>query len=111
MINIQDNRTNHLLTKVDITEANLNNADKFRDELVGLLDQHQKKVVVDLGSISYMDSSFLGALVSALKYAISVNSDVILVGLRKDIYELFTLIRLDKVFKIYKDFDEATAAV
>ena len=59
--------------------------------------------------VEYIDSSFLGALVSSLKHVISFKSDIILVGMRKDIVNLFALIRLDKVFKIYDNFNDALA--
>jgi anti-sigma B factor antagonist len=110
MININKEQNGYILAAVDVTEANLNNADQFKAELVKLLDTQSNKIVVDLSSVSYMDSSFLGALVSGLKHAISLKSDVLLVGLKKDIYDLFTLIRLDKVFKIYNSFEDVLTA-
>lgn len=106
MIDIIKQENGYLLTKLDVSEANLNNSEKFKSELINLLDGHNEKIVIDLNRVSYMDSSFLGALVAGLKHAISLNSDVMLVSLKKDINDLFTLIRLDKVFKIYKDFDD-----
>ncbi|RVU02714.1 anti-sigma factor antagonist [Mucilaginibacter limnophilus] len=110
MIDIQEERPDYLLAKVNLMEANLNNADKFRDELVNLLNKYGKRVVLDLSKITYMDSSFLGALVSALKHAIANSSDVILIHLKKDIHDLFALIRLDKVFKIHKNLEAFTTA-
>ena len=110
MISINKEQNGYLVVSLDITEANLNNSDLFKTELVKLMDEHSKKVVIDMGKIDYMDSSFLGALVSALKHAMSIKSDLILVCLRKDIFDLFTLIRLDKVFKIYDNFDEVLIA-
>ncbi|RYZ93134.1 MAG: anti-sigma factor antagonist [Sphingobacteriaceae bacterium] len=106
MIDIVKQENGYLLTKLDVSEANLNNSDKFKSGLINLLDGHNEKVVIDMSRVSYMDSSFLGALVAGLKHAISLNSDVILVGLKKDINDLFTLIRLDKVFKIHKNFED-----
>lgn len=110
MINITTEQNDYVLATLDATEANLNNADAFKAELITLLDTHGKKIVLDLSKVSYMDSSFLGALVSALKHAIAKKLDVLLVGLKKDIYDLFTLIRLDKVFKIYNNFDDVIKA-
>ncbi len=109
MIDIETVTDNYAALKTNITEANLNNSEKFKAELVALIDEHNKKIVLDLSSISYMDSSFLGALVSSLKHAIAAKSDILLVGLKPDIHNLFSLIRLDKVFKIYKNLTEATA--
>lgn len=111
MITINKEQSGYLLLTLDVTEANLNNSDQFKTELVALLNKHpQLKLAVDMGKVDYMDSSFLGALVSALKHAISLKSDVVLTGLKKDIFDLFSLIRLDKVFKIYNRFDDVLNA-
>lgn len=109
MISIDKEYDEYISLKADINEANLNNADKFKTALITILDTHSKKAVLDLSSINYMDSSFLGALVSSLKHAIAKKSDIVLIGLQPDIKNLFALIRLDKVFKIYKDINEVIA--
>lgn len=108
MIDIITNQDNYLLVDVNIQEANMANADTFKSEVIGLLDRYHKKVVLSLHHVNYIDSTFLGALVSALKHAISLKLDIALVGLNKDIRDLLTLIRLDKVFKIYDTFSDAT---
>ena len=109
MISIHKENDGALLLNLNLKEANLENADEFKADLITLLDDHQKKVVLDMHQVEYIDSSFLGALVAALKYAISLKLDIALVGLRKDINDLFELIRLDKVFKIYPSFDDIPA--
>lgn len=109
MIRIETDAEGYVSLKTTIKEANLNNSDNFRAELVAILDKHRKRAILDMSSIGYMDSSFLGTLVSALKHAIAIKTDIVLVGLQPDIQNLFTLIRLDKVFKIYKTLNEATA--
>ncbi|NCD72245.1 STAS domain-containing protein [Mucilaginibacter agri] len=110
MIDIIKEQNNYLLVDIKLHEANMASADAFKTEIVSLLDTHHKKVILSLHQVNYIDSTFLGALVSALKHAISLKLDIALVGLKKDIYDLMTLIRLDKVFKIYDSFTDATTA-
>jgi anti-sigma B factor antagonist len=107
MIKVVKEGPKYIVADVTITEANLSNSDQFKAELVGLLDQYKKVVIVDLQELKYVDSAFLGALVSSLKYAMSLQLDIILVGLRSDIKDLIKLIRLDKVFKIYNYAEDA----
>lgn len=109
MISIETDTEGYIALKTTINEADLNNSEKFKAELIALLDQYHKKTILDMSSIGYMDSSFLGALVSSLKHAIAIKTDILLTGLRPDIHNLFTLIRLDKVFKIYKNLNDAIA--
>ena len=88
-------------------EANLSNADQFKEEMIRLMVDGAKLIAVSFENVDYIDSSFLGSLVVALKYAIPRNIDIYLVALKPDVHNLLTLIRMDKVFKIYKDQQEA----
>lgn len=110
MIDIIKEDTNHLLADLQVNEANLSNAEQFKAELIGLIDTYNKKILLSLHQVNYVDSSFLGALVAALKHAIAHKTDIALIGLKKDVHDLLTLIRLDKVFKIYESFSEAISA-
>ncbi len=107
MINIEKEGDDYLLVSLHLKEANLGNADEFKALLIGMFDQHRKTIMLSLAEVEYIDSSFLGALVAALKHVISFKSDIILVSLRKDIADLFSLIRLDKVFKTRSSFADA----
>lgn len=110
MIKIYKEDDANLLLDLQLKDANMGNADDFKTSLINLFDSHQKKrMIINMEDVEYIDSSFLGALVSALKHVISFKSDIILVGMRKDIVNLFALIRLDKVFKIYDNFNDALA--
>jgi anti-sigma B factor antagonist len=106
MIAIYKEDSQRLLLNLNIKEANLANADEFKAEAIALFNQYRKNIVLNLAQVEYIDSAFLGALVAILKHVISFQSDLVLVGLHKDIADLFSLIRLDKVFKIFPGFDD-----
>jgi len=107
MIKIIKDEINHLLIEITVTEANLDNSDLFKSQVTQLLDRHKKNLIIDLNTVDYIDSSFLGALVAILKHAMAMKLEVILVGLKKDVNDLLMLIRLDKVFKIYTNYEDA----
>ena len=111
MINVIEEGHAYLLADVNVTKTNLNGSDKIRTDLIHLLNEHNKIIILDLHEVKYMDSAFLGSLVSALKYAISIQQNIILAGLKADIRELIRMIRLDKVFRIYNNTEEALIAV
>lgn len=96
-----------LVVRINIKEAGLKVAEQFKQTLFDLLDEGNPYLVIDFEEVTYIDSSFLGSLVSGLKYALSKGSDIALVNLHKDIFGLFELIRMDKVFKIYSSVDDA----
>ncbi|KAA0993775.1 STAS domain-containing protein [Dyadobacter aurulentus] len=92
-------------------EANLSNADLFKEEMITLMVNGSKLIVVSFENVKYIDSSFLGSLVVALKYGLPRSIDIYLVSLKPDVHNLLTLIRMDKVFKIFKDYEQAMEAL
>ncbi|MCF0048704.1 STAS domain-containing protein [Dyadobacter sp. LJ53] len=91
-------------------EASLANAEMFKEEMITLVANGAKLIVVSFENVDYIDSSFLGSLVVALKYAMPRNVDIYLVSLKPDVKSLLTMIRMDKVFKIFRDFEEVMEA-
>jgi anti-sigma B factor antagonist len=110
MLTLLNQSPTHLLVQVDINEANLNHSEAFKTQLVSLLNTERRSVWLDMQQVTYVDSSFLGALVASLKHAMGMGCDLVLLALQKDVNDLLKLIRLDKVFKIYPDEQAATAA-
>ena len=96
-----------VLADLKLKEANLVEAEKFKGEMIKLIDQGHKQVIVSFKEVASVDSSFLGALVSSLKYAMSNKADIAVAFLNKDIHNLFKLIRMDKVFKVYTALPES----
>lgn len=92
---------------VFLSRATLAKAVKFKDHVTELINEGINKFVVDLGICEYVDSTFLGAMVSLLKKVNSINGDLRLVY-NKDMPSLvFVLTRMDKVFKVFNGLDEA----
>lgn len=102
MITNSVNHEGYLAVELELKEASLATADQFKAEMVLLIDTADKYFIIDFKKVDFVDSSFLGALVSALKYAMTKNADIAVANLNKDIDNLFRLIRMDKVFKIYE---------
>ncbi|MES2377172.1 MAG: STAS domain-containing protein [Bacteroidota bacterium] len=108
MIKVYKEHNDILLVTLDIKEASLENGDAFKAEVIKLFDKYHKSIAIDMSTVEYIDSSFLGSIVSVFKHLISFQAEVVLVGLSKDITNLFALTRLDKVFKIYNTFNEVS---
>lgn len=108
MIKVYKEHKDILLVTLDIKEASLENGDTFKAEIIKLFDKYHKSIAIDMSAVEYIDSSFLGSIVSVFKHMISFQAEIVLVGLSKDLTNLFALTRLDKVFKIYRTFDEVT---
>lgn len=98
-----------LVVRITVREAGLKVAEQFKQNIFDLLDEGHPYLIIDFEEVTYVDSSFLGALVSGLKYALFKESDIALVNLHKDILGLFELIRMDKVFTIYSNLQDAVS--
>jgi anti-sigma B factor antagonist len=68
------------------------------------------RVLVNLENTSFIDSTALAALVQALKRCQQVQGELFLCGLRRPVYMIFELTRLDKAFNIFVDEEHALKA-
>lgn len=66
-----------------------------------------KKVVVDLVKVGYIDSSGLATLVEMLKKTKSQGGKLGLAGVSDKVKSLFEITKLDKLFGIFPNRDEA----
>ena len=84
-------------------------AGEFRTMLLSLIDQGHRHLVVDLKDVMFIDSSGLGALVSALKTIKrgSGSGDVRLARVQPPVVSLLEIIRLNRVFTTYPTVEQA----
>ena len=79
----------------------------LRDTIKDLLGKGQKKILLNLGDVSYIDSSGIGELVSAFTTVRNQGGELKLLNLTKKVHDLLQITKLYTVFDV-KD-DEATA--
>ena len=60
-----------------------------------------KKLIINLTNVEFVDSSFLGAIVSGLKKVTAIKGDIKILGLQPPVRAMFELTRLYKVFEIF----------
>ena len=79
----------------------------LRDTVKDLLGKGQKKILLNLGNINYIDSSGIGELVSAFTTVRNSGGELKLLNLTKKVHDLLQITKLYTVFDV-KD-DEASA--
>jgi anti-sigma B factor antagonist len=79
----------------------------LRDTVKDLLRKGQKKILLNLGDVSYIDSSGLGEMVSAFTTTRNLGGELKLLHLTKKVHDLLQITKLYTVFDV-KD-DEAAA--
>jgi anti-sigma B factor antagonist len=83
-------------------------APAFKQAVVQLVEGGDRRLVLDLSGVAFLDSSGLGALVSILK-ALGTQGSLAVCGAQGSVLALFKLTRMDKVFAIHADRAEALA--
>ncbi len=83
---------------------------QLRDAIRGLISKGQKRILLNMADVNYIDSSGLGELVSAFTTAKNQQADVKLLSLTKKVHDLLQLTKLYTVFDIKDDEAGAIAA-
>lgn len=81
---------------------------QFKDAMRALTDNVSGRIVLDLSSVDFIDSSGLGAIVAAMKQ-LSPAQKLELAGLRPAVSKVFKLTRMDSVFTIHASREAATS--
>ncbi|MFQ6110621.1 MAG: STAS domain-containing protein [Nitrospinota bacterium] len=88
-------------------EVDLYSSPRMRDALLKLIKARAKAIIINLGGVSYMDSSGIATLVEGLQRCREYGGSFRLVGLKPDVMQVFRLARLTDAFEIYGDEAEA----
>ncbi len=80
---------------------------QLRDAVRDLLSKGQKHILLNLGNVSYIDSSGIGELVSAFTTVKNQGGELKLLNLTRKVHDLLQITKLYTVFDV-KD-DEASA--
>ena len=82
------------------------------NQLFGLVDEdHRDKIVLDFTNVEYLSSAALGKLITMDKKVKSSKGKLRLCCIRPDIYEVFAITKLNKLFTICENQDEALASL
>jgi anti-sigma B factor antagonist len=76
-------------------------ASALRETIRGLVAKDQKKVLLNLSEVSYIDSSGIGELVSGFTSVTNHGGQLKLLGLTKRVQDLLQITKLYTVFDIY----------
>src|SRR5688572_10870340 len=92
-------------------EVDLYTAPEFKQQLLEVIRQGAKDVVVDFTETTFIDSTTLGVLVGGVKRLRPNGGRLSLVCSDRNIAKIFEITGLNKVFDIYESRDEAVASV
>ncbi len=80
-----------------ITVANVS---ELKSTLIGKLKENKGRIELDLKNIKFMDSTGISVLISSLKESRINGNKFVITNVQQDVYKLFELMKLDKIFDI-----------
>ena len=91
-------------------ELDLHSSPVVKEQLETAIDAQRPKVVVDLSGVSYIDSSGLAVFIEAMQRVAGYGGTFAICGLQEHVRHIFSIARLDQVFRIFPDQAAAIAA-
>jgi anti-sigma B factor antagonist len=92
-------------------EIDLYTAPEFKQQLLEVIGEGAKHVVVDLTDTTFIDSTTLGVLVGGVKRLRPEGGQLSIVCSDRNITKIFEITGLNRVFPIHETVEEALAAV
>ena len=79
----------------------------LKDKIHSLVFQGRKQIVLNMGNVSFVDSTGLGALVATYVTAKNNSGHIKLVNLTKRLHDLLVISKLVNVFETFDSEDDA----
>ncbi|MBC8185641.1 STAS domain-containing protein [candidate division KSB1 bacterium] len=94
---------------VNITEKRiyLGITDIFREEMISVVENTYDEMIINLENVAVMNSAGLGVLIMARDKIKKINGRIKLTNLQPLMQDIFSRMRLDTLFEIYANVEEA----
>ena len=85
--------------------------DLLRDTVEDQLEEGARALVLEMGDLRYVDSAALGEMVACRRRATNAGAGFGVAGAQGKVRDMLRLTRLDVLIDVYRDLDEAWAAL
>lgn len=102
MDTIQEKNNNFVVLKLrgKLDAAAVNG---LKNHIKSMIKESNTKIILDMGSVDFIDSSGLGCLVACFRSVVKVEGDMKISCLQDQVRSLFELTRLHRLFDIFED--------
>ena len=70
-------------------------------------DEDRQRMILDFQKVKILSSQMLGVLIGMLKRIHSSKGRIVICGIKRDLYKVFKITNLDKLFSFYKNEGKA----
>ncbi|MEX0811560.1 MAG: STAS domain-containing protein [Chitinophagales bacterium] len=102
-----EKKEKYTLFKLEDEKLNTINAPKLKSELVILNAGGVKNIILDLGEVTFVDSSGLSAILIGNRLCKNINGTFAAVNLNDYVLKLVKISQLDSILNIFPTIDEA----
>jgi len=88
-------------------EIDMYSSPELRNALMTLINKKTKTLYIDFKDVTYMDSSGIATFVEGLKTMKAYGGRLKLIGLSEGIMEIFRFSKLDNIFEIFGNIEDA----
>ncbi len=98
-----------LIVSPALEKLDMSTAGEFKKLMAPVMEEN-KRVVLDMEAITFVDSSGLGAILSCLRELSSAGGDLKLCHVQKRVRIMFELVRMHRILAIWNTPEEAVEA-
>ncbi|WP_051295073.1 STAS domain-containing protein [Maridesulfovibrio bastinii] len=98
----------NLIFRISAERIDTTNAVDFRAVVENSLDNEFRNYILDFSKVGLIDSSGFSVLIMLAK-KMPPEKNIFLTSLNKDILKVFTMMRLDSLFRIFSSTEEVLA--
>ncbi len=88
-------------------EINMFCAVELRGGFMNILRDKPSRMLIDMGKVEFMDSSGLAVLIESLQVMRKYGGQMALVSIPEQVRSILEISRLDSIFNIYENEDQA----
>ena len=111
----KNNFSSNIIKRENIALVYLNgyldahSAPQLEEEIMGLLDQNQFKIIVEFSNLEYISSAGLGVFMTFIEQIRDSGGDMKLTNMTEKVQTVFDLLGFNILFEIYNNLDEAVS--
>lgn len=92
---------------VKLKRATMTEAFEFKSLLLNEIESNRTRIIVDMNECEFIDSTFLGVLVTSLKRLTALEGEIVLVGFNNAAQSIIDITGTSKIFRIFPTVKQA----
>ena len=86
-------------------------APQFKRQITSRIDAGERRIVIDLSQVSFIDSTAIGVLIAAIRRLEAAGGSLSLACANDDVRGIFEAVGLENVVPLHLDTEDARAAL